>query len=439
MNARSMFPRSFLFLQGPPGPFFWLLAQELSARGHDVHRINFNGGDKVDWPGKAVNYRGPQSGWNQFFDHYVRDHGITDILLFGDCRPLHRAAQGMATLRGVAIHVFEEGYIRPHWMTMEPEGVNGNSTLPRDPQWLVRQAAGLPPLPKPIAIQASFGRRVKDTLRYYTHDCLSRWQYPFYTSHRPGSLLIEGGGWLFKFARQRLHRKHIEQAIAQVGSAPYFLFPLQLNSDYQIRSHSPFTGMYEAALYVIESFAHHAPGNTMLVVKEHPLDCSYRSWSRYIRKHARRLGIEDRVLHIAGGGLDKMAEESLGIVTVNSTSGTLGLAVGTPVFVLGQAVYDIAGITHQGKLDEFWTAPTPPDKTLYDAFCRVLHARCLISGGIASQSAIAILVESALKRLLNNPALISRKENKSRVVIHHPAINQPASSAASTSFSSTGA
>lgn len=437
MNAYSMFPRRFLFLQGPPGPFFWLLGQKLLSSGHDIHRINFNGGDKADWPGKAVNYRGSSTCWNQFFDHYIRDNGITDILLFGDCRPLHRAAHGMAKLRGIDIHVFEEGYIRPHWMTMELEGVNGNSTLPRDPKWLIKRAAGLPALEKPIVIQASFGRRLRDALRYYTHDCISRWQYPFYSSHRPGFLLAEAGGWLVKFARQKLYRKNIEQRIAQIGNAPYFLFPLQLNSDYQIRAHSPFTSMYEATLYVMESFARHAPSNTMLVVKEHPLDCSYSSWAHYVRKQAKKLGIADRVLHVAGGNLDQMAQESLGIVTVNSTSGTLGLAVGTSVFVLGDAIYDIAGITHQGRLDDFWTGPVPPDPTLYDAFCRVLHARCLIPGGIASQSAIAILVEATLKRLLNNPVPVSVRENRNRVIIDHPMVDQPASSATST-ISSTG-
>jgi capsular polysaccharide export protein len=46
-------PRSFLFLQGPPGPFFARLGAALQAAGHAVHRINFNGGDRVSWPERA--------------------------------------------------------------------------------------------------------------------------------------------------------------------------------------------------------------------------------------------------------------------------------------------------------------------------------------------------------------------------------------------------
>lgn len=412
--------RQFLFLQGPPGPFFWLLGQELVKKGHGIHRINFNGGDRVDWPGKAINYRGSQAGWNRFFDHYIRDNAITDMLLFGDCRPLHNAAHGMAKLRGVRIHVFEEGYIRPHWITMEPDGVNGNSTLSRDPDWLMQQAETLPPVPPSIPITASFNRRARDSIRYYAADCLTRWQFPLYRSHRPGSLLAEGGGWLLKFARERMNGGRREKSLQAVGRTPYFLFPLQLNSDYQIRTHSPFSSMRDATLYVMESFALNAPSNTTLVVKEHPLDCSYRSWFGYVRKQARRLGIEDRVIHVDGGDLKHMARKSLGMVTVNSTSGTLGLAAGTPVFVLGSAIYDIPGITHQGRLDQFWTAPTPPEKARYEAFRRVLHARCLISGGLASQSAIATLIESTLTRLFENsenPARLPQRVDTGRILM----------------------
>jgi len=434
MTAPLPARREFLFLQGPPGPFFWLLAQELAKVGHGIHRINFNGGDRFDWGGKAVHYRGGQAGWNRFCDNYMRDHRITDILLFGDCRPLHNAAHGMAKLRGVNIHVFEEGYIRPHWITMEPDGVNGNSTLSRDPDWLMQQAKTLPAVPAPIPITASFNRRARDSIRYYAADCLTRWQFPFYKSHRPGSLIGEGCGWLLKFARQYLYQERIKQTVKEVGKAPFFLFPLQLNSDYQIRTHSPFSSMRDATLYVMESFALNAPGNTVLVIKEHPLDCSYRSWSGFIRRQARRLGIEKRVLHVDGGDLKVMAQKCLGLVTVNSTSGTFGLAAGTPVFVLGSAIYDIPGITHQGRLDQFWTAPTPPERAKYEAFRRVLHARCLIPGGIASQSAIATLIESTLMRLLENPAHLPARVDKSRIL----QTKDQAATVSISSLSSTG-
>lgn len=404
MKNFSFTKRRFLFLQGPPGPFFWLLAQELEQRGHPVFRINFNGGDKRDWPGDAVDYRGGLAGWNRYVDRFIRDNRITDILLFGDCRPLHIAALGMAKLRDIKIHVFEEGYIRPHWVTMEPDGVNGYSTMTRDPEALIEQASRLPQIPPTIEISASFKRRMRDALRYYLADWFNRWRYPAYKSHRPGYLVVESLGWIVKFVREYFHKRRAAEALSRVGQAPYFLFPLQLSSDFQIREHSPFTSMYDAVLYVLESFTHQSPEHCVLVIKEHPLDCQIRSWRRFIDNHARRLGIADRVVHIIGGHLESMAHASMGMVTVNSTSATLSLGGGVPVFVLGNAIYDIPGITHQGILDQFWRNPQPPEKAVYDAFRRMLHARCLVSGGFASESAVTTLIRSTLIRLFEDPA-----------------------------------
>jgi capsular polysaccharide export protein len=102
---------------------------------------------------------------------------------------------------------------------------------------------------------------------------------------------------------------------------------------------------------------------------------------------------------MADGNLEDLVERSLGIVTVNSTSGTLGLAKGIPVFVMGSAVYDLPGITHQGVLDDYWRAPQRPVAAIFDAFRRVLIDRCLVVGGFASQSAIHTLIQSTLTRL----------------------------------------
>ena len=96
------------------------------------------------------------------------------------------------------------------------------------------------------------------------------------------------------------------------------------------------------------------------------------------------------------------------MVCVNSTSGTLALDNGIPVVVLGDAVYDVPGITHQAGLDRFWREPERPNAELYSAFKKVLHAKCLVRGGLASASAIEILVQNSIERLLaegNMPAV----------------------------------
>jgi capsular polysaccharide export protein len=178
-----------------------------------------------------------------------------------------------------------------------------------------------------------------------------------------------------------------------------FVLPLQLSGDYQIRSHSPFPDMQSAASYAIESFAANAPRHLHLLLKAHPLDCSFFDWDRFIRRHARRLSIEGRLHFVDGGDLDCMVRKARGLVCVNSTSATLALANGTPVCTMGEAIYDLPGLTHQGHLDSFWTNPVSPEKGVYPAFRRVLVDRCLVRGGLASESAVSILIDSMIMRL----------------------------------------
>src|SRR3954462_12679852 len=74
--------RTFLFLQGPPGPLFRQLGAAISERGHSVYRINLSGGDERDWPDATSNFRGRFTEWPVFFDKFLREHRITDLVLF---------------------------------------------------------------------------------------------------------------------------------------------------------------------------------------------------------------------------------------------------------------------------------------------------------------------------------------------------------------------
>ena len=392
--------REFLFLQGPPGPFFRELAARLAQRGLGIHRINLCGGDRFDWPGDATDFRGRMRDWPMFFDGFARERAVTDLVLFGDCRPMHKVALRLAQLRGIHIHVFEEGYIRPNWLTLERDGVNGHSPMERDADLVLAAARWLPPVPDLPPITADFRRRARDSYWYYHHVVTGKLRFPFHRSHRQGSLIGEGIGWLLKFRRAPRRRRKAEKTLGAIEGCRYFLFPLQLTGDYQIRAHSPFGAMHVAVTYVLESFARIAPPDAVLVTKEHPLDSGFTNWSRFVARAARRLGVANRVHHIDGGDLDTLVKGSAGMVCVNSTSGTLALDARVPVIALGDAVYNIRDVTHQGGLDRFWTHPEAADAPTWDALKRLLHARCLVRGGLASQSAVEILVRNSAERLL---------------------------------------
>lgn len=400
-SALDSQPRRVMLLQGLMGPFFHELGKGLIARGHKVFKVNFNGGDRLYWRlANGIDYTGSLADWPQTFSGLLDTHQITDIMLFGDCRDHHTGALEICRARNIRAWVFEEGYIRPDWVTMELGGVNGHSSLPRDPQWYRDAAAALPPLPEHKRVLSSFRRRATQGLFYNAADVLTRWRFKGWTNHRPWHPLVEGAGWARKLNSRQLREQRAVQLIERLeaDSARYFLFPLQLDSDAQIRLHSPFAGVADALKVVIDSFAAHAPADVRLVVKEHPLDNGVRDWELEARDLALRAGVEDRVDYLAWGDIEAVAERALGMVTINSTSGTLGLARGLPVIVLGTAIYDMPALTCQDGLDRFWTQATPPDPETFAAFRRVLIDRCLIPGGFFSDDAVAKVVEHAIAR-----------------------------------------
>jgi capsular polysaccharide export protein len=239
--------RSFLFLQGLSTPFWLKLAREFEARGHSVHRILLNGGDRLFWPkSSAVSYRGRFSEWRQFLGGFLHDAGISDIVLFGDCRPYHQVALEIARSRGVAVHVFEEGYFRPNWITLEHDGTNAFSSLPRSPESILAEAAKINNNPgQSEHLSGGFANRVFWEILNQTAMLALSPLYPHYRRHRTHHPIVEMTGWLtrlFKRPYESHHTVRLSQYLEETDR-PYYLLPLQLESDYQIRRHSSLESM----------------------------------------------------------------------------------------------------------------------------------------------------------------------------------------------------
>ncbi len=394
--------REVLLLQSLMGPFFRRVGLRLRRDGYGVHKVHFNGGDRLFWrqPG-GIDYRGSLADWPDALARIIAAQDITDVLLFGDCRPMHREAIALCDRLAIPVHVFEEGYLRPDWVTLELGGVNGHSSLPRDPMTYVAEAARLPPAPQHDAVPSSFRRRAFEGVAYNAADLLTRWYYPHWTNHRPWHPVTEGFGWLRRLSRRRQAAERTVATLSALAAsgAAYMLFPLQLDADAQVRLHSPFRSVADAVRRVITSFARHASPSLHLVIKEHPLDNGLNDWRALVLAEARTHGVADRVSLIEGGDIALIVRGARGLITINSTTGTLAIAVGVPVITLGHAVYNIDGITSQGPLDAFWSDPGEPDAAIFAAFRRVLIERCLVAGGFFSEAALDKVVSGALARL----------------------------------------
>lgn len=394
--------KHFLFLQGMPCSFFARLGKKLLANSHRVSRINLCVGDWWFWHGpQARSYRGSLADWPEYIRTYLVEQRVTDLVLLGEQRKYHKEAVAVAQSLGIRVTVTDFGYLRPDWITLERDGMGGNSHFPRDP---VAIRAAAKQLDKP-----DFIRRYTDsTLRMAIGDLFYSFSnvflhvlYPRYrrSEARPHPLVyFPLMGWRMLFAKTR-QRKAIAQFQAiKASGATYFIFPLQLEHDFQIVAYSPYRNLDEPIAEVIRSFASLA-GPTRLLIKSHPWEPGLKNWGKRIRCLAASYGVGDRIDYLDGGDLDAMIEGALGMVTVNSTSGLRALQLGCPVKVLGQAAFDVEEMTFRGSLNDFWTAPSKPDATLVEAYINLMAASIQIRGTYFSPVGAEAGAEAAASRL----------------------------------------
>jgi capsular polysaccharide export protein len=401
--------RSFLFLQGVCSPFFKRLADKLRSDGHRVHKINFNGGDIAYWGCRpAWSFHRGVDALPDFLEKKYRRFGITDQILFGDRRPVHRAAIELAERLDVRTYVFEEGYFRPYWVTLEYGGVNSHSRLPRDPAWFFDVGPHMPDGDASVSFQSSFFKRALHDVVYHMACAADPVLFPSYRTHASVNAMAEYYGYLRRLSQQRTQERKDGATIENLfkSAVPFFFLPLQLNSDAQIRDHSSFKDMTGVMAFVMASFASNAPGDARLVIKNHPLEMGASDYPLIIAELKKRFGLEGRVDYLDTGDLMVLLKYSRGVVTVNSTAGGLSLQLNRPTIALSDPIYNIAGLTYQGKLDDFWRATAPPDATLFRYFRNTVIHTTQVNGGFYCDAGIKLAVENSM-RLLNpdHPAL----------------------------------
>src|SRR5690606_38559616 len=93
-----------------------------------------------------------------------------------------------------------------------------------------------------------------------------------------------------------------------------------------------------------------------------------RNYARDIERSAKAHRVANRVLYIHDQHLPTLLKHARGVVTLNSTAGLQALFHQTPVHTLGDCLYAVRGLVHEGPLDDFWKAPGKVDMNLYLRF-----------------------------------------------------------------------
>jgi capsular polysaccharide export protein len=348
-----------------------------------------------------VSFRKERAAVNQFYQELYVSVGITDVVLFGDRRSIHRPAIELARSQGIRVHVFEEGYFRPHWATLERDGVNAHSPLPRDPAWYLQAGQLLQQVEPAHPFSSQTRARATCVAGYYAACLLNPLLFSGYHSHIPIHPFAMAAGYLRRYAQMCRYEADSKATIAQLlaSGSPFYLLPLQLNIDAQIRDHSDFEHMEEVMSYVVESFARHAPRDSRLVIKNHPLDMGLVPYRSILDRLERQFACSGRIEYLEDGDLNTLVTHARGTVTVNSTVGSVALKHHCPTIALNNPIYNLPGLTFQGELDQFWTAAEPPDPALFSSFEKVVIQTSQINGGFYCSDGSALAVENATKRL----------------------------------------
>lgn len=398
--------RVFLFLQGPHGPFFSALGRMLRAAGAQVWRVGFNAGDQMFWRdrGSYIPYLGEPALWPSAFTELIQDRNVTDIVLYGDTRPIHAQAVRIAKERGLTVHVFEEGYLRPWWVTYERNGSNGNSRLMEldvaGMQAALAQSEG--PTPPPPSHWGDMRQHIFYGALYHWFVLFMNQRYRNFQPHRELPVSKEFRLYFKRLALMPVHRLQRWLATARVMWAgfPYHLVLLQLGHDSSVQSHSDFTCMSGFLEQVIAGFAKGAPVHHHLVIKEHPLENHREPLRRLARDFARAHDLSDRVHYVPGGKLAKLLDDARSAVTVNSTAAQQVLWRGIPLRIFGRSVYDKPEFVSGQSIEAFFAKPSAPNNAAYRAYRQFLLETSQIPGGFYSRRGRRQLLRRAVDMML---------------------------------------
>jgi len=378
----------------------------LERAGASVWRVGFNAGDRAFWRNRSnfLPYLGTQDEWPETFKTLIAEKGVTDVVLYGDTRPIHAQAVEEAKAQGLRVHVFEEGYMRPYWVTYERGGTNGNSRLMEMTVPQMREALENSDMDAPLP-PASWGD-MRQHIFYGAvyHGCvmLLNRRYRYFLPHRALGVTQE-----FKLYLQRLllmPAQAIDRRIAtwriRHGGFPYHLALLQLEHDSSFQTHSPFSTMTEFLETVIDGFAKGAPPHHHLVIKAHPLEDGRAPIRRELKRLARATGIADRVHYVRGGKLAQLLDEARSAVTVNSTAAQQVLWRGIPLRTFGAAVFAKPEFVSTKPLPDFFAGAERPDRRAYTDYRRYLLETSQVAGGFYSSSGRRQLLRQAVDMML---------------------------------------
>ena len=230
-------------LQGHPSRLWSELYDGLTADGHRVLKVHFCLADWVFWGRRpAVTYRGRYSRWRQWIERYLVAQNVTDVFYYADRLPYHADTLDVAKAMGLRCWAIEFGYLRPDWITMEPEAMGALSTFPKTRPEIeaLAQSAQAPDMT--VRYPYGFATEAFNEVSFHLLQAFGRPFYPLYNSDKVYWPLLDYGSWLGELAFDRTRKRQAAelQETVTVGELDFNLVAMQIQADYQIRASSPY-------------------------------------------------------------------------------------------------------------------------------------------------------------------------------------------------------
>jgi capsular polysaccharide export protein len=403
-NVGMRLPMSvYLFVGAPFGPFFRRLAQEIDAAGGKALRTVCEGGEFLETPARCrIVYRRADGDWKRFLRGVVQRSKVKAIITFNDTLPRNRGALEVAEELGLHSFVLENGYLRPHWVTLERDGVNGFSRLPRDPAVYLEARRNAPEPPACRAFPAGLRPHVIHTITHFLAAVAFKPLLGFDARYYGESVYRQAFGYMREYFWRVTHDEAptLARALALADSGrKVFLALLQKPGDAQLVVHSRHGGNAAFVDELISSFAADAPADAILVVKQHPLDYGVERTPARVAALVARHNLADRVFFLRKTSIDKIMARAHAVVTINSTAGLAAIIENKPVHCVGRAFYNIPGLASAGPLSRFWREAAPPSRELVEGFVAFLKSTSQFNGGFHTPEGRDILAPLLAQRL----------------------------------------
>ena len=373
-----------LFLVGPIGTFFARLSNFLEENDVKTFKISFPLYEYGFKKSRLIKYSKDIRFFKEFLKEIIVEKNIKHIFMYGNVLIPHKQALDLVKQlnkesKKIKTHIFELGYLRPNFVTLEREGINYDSGFIKNRDFYLKQDTYkvFPVAKKHAHFRV---RKIWKTISFINH-CFKNYrivEYEHKLQPRPIYIWFQIKGFFLKFFFLLTEYKLKKKCFSK---QKFYLVILQVSSDSQLTEGSNLKDNNKFIYKVIKDFAE-SKVDYNLVFKHHPRDRGYINYSNQIEKISKEFGVYNKVFYIHDYFLSRLFQKlnCKGTVLINSTVGFQSLYHSVPVKSLGISPFNIEGLSDQRSLVSFFKNPLPVDRFLFNKFYKYILENSQING-----------------------------------------------------------